>query len=489
MGEIYRVDTTDEALNLARKFKANGTYNLFRGQRKNWKVVPTMARNHETTSEVKDKLIRLFQFFQDNPKLKPYSENIDWFYAVAQHYGLPTSYIDFSTDPDVAAFFATNDSMKNASGEEAAIICLNESDFNETMEMASILFQKDKVLTPYIFRANVSNLWRLQAQKGCFLFTPYSNIEDFHYDFDRILFPFDQPFTGIKRKDIYPHNQSELEILLQQYFNTEERLTGYKRLKQFAKDMDLKIHSTAPLDFTQTLSEITVHKSWSSSTINKWTFSLKEPWKETSTVIRLRLRPQLELSLSKQVDGMVKQLLDLHQKKNIVRKMFLEFYFIGDLSVQRKKNRAIHKVLKLLWEGLRGLPYGITDILRILAKYIVLELNSSNNHKPVSLSGHELIPLEMTNPYGSITRGFASSCKLKEAFREDIDEIVLQKFKGFKGPELLLRVNDPKLVFNFDRLTKLFVEELISYQAIYNSDLKHPIIFFNPIDIDCLGYQ
>lgn len=149
----------------------------------------------------------------------------------------------------------------------------------------------------------------------------------------------------------------------------------------------------------------------------------------------------------------------------------------------------MHKILKLLWEGLRGLPYDITDILRIIAKYIVLELNSSNNHKPVSLSGHELIPLEMTNPYGSITRGFASLYKVEEAFREDIDKIVLPKFRGCKGPELLLRVNDPRLVFGFDRLTELFVEELISYQAIYNGDLAHPIIFFNPIDIDCLGYQ
>lgn len=206
--------------------------------------------------------------------------------------------------------------------------------------MTSILLQKEKVVPPYIFRADVSNLWRLQAQKGCFLFTPYFNLEDFHYDFDRILFPFDQPFSGIKRKDIYPQNQSELEILLQQYFNAEERLTGYRRLKQFAKDMGIKIHSTAPLDFNETLSKLTAHSSWNSPNTIKWTFLLKEPWKETSTVVRLKLKLQLELPLSKQVDEMIKQLLDLHQKERIVRKMFLEFYFVDGQLIPRKKKQG-----------------------------------------------------------------------------------------------------------------------------------------------------
>lgn len=64
MGKVYRVDNTGEALNLARKFQANGVYSLFRGQRKNWKVVPTMGRNHEANLEVKDKLIPYFIFLK-----------------------------------------------------------------------------------------------------------------------------------------------------------------------------------------------------------------------------------------------------------------------------------------------------------------------------------------------------------------------------------------------------------------------------------------
>jgi hypothetical protein len=61
----------------------------------------------------------------------------------------------------------------------------------------------------------VPDLWRLEAQHGCFLFCPYDNVERL-YDFDRIFFPNTHPLRGVRREDVYPERKSHLEVLLDQ---------------------------------------------------------------------------------------------------------------------------------------------------------------------------------------------------------------------------------------------------------------------------------
>jgi hypothetical protein len=103
------------------------------------------------------------------------------------------------------------------------------------------------------------------------------------------------------------------------------------------------------------------------------------------------------------------------------------------------------------------------------------------------LTSEELIVLELTNEYGSKTRCYASPSKILSSFREDLKEILADELKDKINSYILLRINKPDLLFNFNHLLELFKDELIAYQVLYNSEDENPVIFYTPTQISVLG--
>ena len=68
---------------------------------------------------------------------------------------------------------------------------------------------------------DVRNLWRLQAQRGAFVFA------DFNWDIfcplDRIIFPYTRYPAYPTREQVYPRDKSPLEQLLDRYFWIERQ--------------------------------------------------------------------------------------------------------------------------------------------------------------------------------------------------------------------------------------------------------------------------
>jgi hypothetical protein len=59
--------------------------------------------------------------------------NDDAMLAIAQHYGLPTNLVDFTTNPRVAAFFATHEAPRpTAEKDSSCIICLDFEELRQT---------------------------------------------------------------------------------------------------------------------------------------------------------------------------------------------------------------------------------------------------------------------------------------------------------------------------------------------------------------------
>src|SRR5216684_2274445 len=112
---------------------------LFRGQRRcGWDLVPSICRPHVNRSsenEVLNVFVSLLQrFYRRNfyrsaifsPSLAAFSEDnasTVLHVATAQHYGIATDLLDFSTDPAVAVWFACQGATGGA-GEEAAVFAL-----------------------------------------------------------------------------------------------------------------------------------------------------------------------------------------------------------------------------------------------------------------------------------------------------------------------------------------------------------------------------
>ncbi|MCT4601998.1 MAG: FRG domain-containing protein [Marinifilum sp.] len=484
MGKIYKTKSIADALELAQEFKKKGKYNLFRGQAQNWEVIPTAGRvSKNKIQESEEQLKRLLYYFNSELSLKKYCSRIDDFFAIAQHYGLPTNYIDFTKSIDVAFYFATN-SKSNKLNDNCSIICLNENDFKSFVTFSKCLYERDQVIPPYIVTDNVENLWRLQAQKGCFLFTPYDKIEMF-YDFDKILFPFDSPFNKILKEDIYPERKSELEIMLDSYFDTERRIKGQKRMFSFAKELNIPItHIPEPNQF-EILEKREIHKSWYSYTYRKWNFKLNEQWQDSSTQKTIHifiLKPQLE-QLKKLPQIIGANLNEEYLNNKIDRRTPLVFNIKVDIKLSMKNLSLMNENCRRIWDGTRNLPFKNEEIFKIISKYLCLEIESLRKEVKTNL-----ITLEMTNKYGSKTRFKASPENVVKAFRDDIEEVIDKNKPRPIPSELLLFINKPRYIFDFKKLIEFFKEEAIIQQIFHNRGNKNPVIFYTPSQIKVLGY-
>lgn len=487
MTKTYKVKNLEEALLLAQKLKKKGKYNLFRGQAQNLRVTPTLSRiSNKSYTQLKEKLERLYYFFSTHSSLKKFKTDIDWFYAVAQHYGIPTNYIDFTSDIEVAAYFATN-SKSNIVGTDCSIICLNEGDFKSFIEFTNVLYSKDKVIPPYIARVDVDNLWRLQAQKGCFLFTPYDDIE-YYYDFDKILFPFEKPFENLSKSEIYPERKSELEILIDQYFNTEEKINGEKRLHLFAKQFNIPIKTLPPMESEKLLIQNKAHSSWKSKFFKQWIYQIKDEWQSPTLSIKAVIKINSNISTQDLFHHILKKLNSFFLSQNIKRSNALHFEIVSKPQINKKLKNIINRNMTRIWDGTRNLPFTDLEILEIIAKYVCLELKESKDNVENSQDGEKMILIEMNSDYGSRTRCYASPSKLVSAFRKDLGKVLVNRFMPTDQVEILLHINIANLLFDFKKLLQAFKNEIIAYQVFHNSEYENPVIFYTPSQINVLGY-
>src|SRR5689334_18292569 len=104
----YACSDIRAALELATRLKAEGKYDLFRGQTcAQWKVQPSLMRvSKDQQAATLEKLRRFDYWTQTTPGVETLGQDVDAMLAVAQHYGLPTALLDWTPNPRIAAFFA-----------------------------------------------------------------------------------------------------------------------------------------------------------------------------------------------------------------------------------------------------------------------------------------------------------------------------------------------------------------------------------------------
>ena len=183
------VDSLEEALQLAGEYKRSRKYDWFRGQTGLWPLLSSANRlNDEERNEAEEKLKRFDNWSYANNLFKDFDSSE----AIAQHHGLKTMFIDFTTDPKVAAYFAS-DEINYKGYEYSCIYCLNTEDFNDSLKDIKKFFP-DLPDYPRLIDVDVDNLWRLEAQKGKFMYQPVVNL-DWFYSLHRIVFK-------VKKNDI-----------------------------------------------------------------------------------------------------------------------------------------------------------------------------------------------------------------------------------------------------------------------------------------------
>lgn len=165
---LTTVANVEEAIELAEKLKEEGKFNWFRGQeRAEWLPSSSLHRklNEGLTIEELDKeLFRFLDWACQIPELAylDHSSNQHSLYAILQHYGYPTTYMDFTTEPSIAGFFASDTAVSPNEGAISAIFCLNTQDLvNFYAENQCFLkkISRGASLEVEPVTVDVSNLW------------------------------------------------------------------------------------------------------------------------------------------------------------------------------------------------------------------------------------------------------------------------------------------------------------------------------------------
>lgn len=497
MASVMRteVDDVEAAVDLAKKFKAEGRYDWFRGQARELPPRPSLLRlqqrgDAEALEGARQRFKMFFQWAERIDHLAPLlqEENIHKLFAILQHYGIPTQYLDFSTDPEVAGFFAC-DTEYPPTEEVSCIYCLNTTDLMSSWAPG----EEGVILEPVV--VDVSNLWRLQAQAGVFL---HVNIDwDVIYPMDRIVFPYKSFPAKPTREMIYPEQRSALEQLLDHYFDYERGKLTSEELRRFVAELQAKgrsafavtmktwdqgVYSPAFVDGAVRLKKLA---SWDESALAPWHEVHDERFHETVGRTYLLTLPKADSAADIGEDIRTQTLRSLAS----LRSQALRFSFDGQPP---ERMRELPAMLERAWNGMRMLPYSLEEIAECLGRVTTLfvldfadmlmvdaRLKCMETHFGASQR------TAFGTADGASSMAYATKAALTGALRRDMGSLLTAEHAARANDiyELFKVIYNPKMIFEFEPFKRTFARELIASQVVDRRDF----ILFNPALVETFG--
>jgi hypothetical protein len=195
------------------------------------------------------------------------------------------------------------------------------------------------------------------------------------------------------------------------------------------------------------------------------------------------------------------------EKGALSRHHLANFSLKGELDFEQEVKQFLFHCMTVCWDGMRVLPYTNEEIATSLSNLALIFISaykaglkdwvypsSRNKEMFTILLGEDHFTIEMG---GSIradsSKAMVSRHYLSEAFREDLVEVVVEKYRKvaqfrYDKAELILQIIvDPQFLFDFDKLKELFVKEIIPTQVYLRSNNDKNPIFFTPVQLTALG--
>jgi hypothetical protein len=497
----HNVKDVEEAVALADSFKAEGKYDWFRGQTHTWPPYSSLFRiQHsgatEAESEAYERHHQFIGWLKTVPELAPFAdlsipENIHAIMAIMQHYGVPTHYIDFTTDPAVAAFFA-GDTKNPKPDATACIYCLDTKELLNVWNVMKDLDERRGAELELV-TIDLSHLWRLQAQEGRFVYCNYN--WDIDFPMDVICFPFSGCPSYPTRDAIYPIHKSPLELVLDRYFEWERGRTAQADFRKMFEDLAKKNPNVrwfeqpdVPGNYHASAirgGNLSVLDSWSELRLKSWRNLPNHNWAETGTsAISLNLdfdaAPAVLGQAVRYGVSRVLKLPDIRAKRvdwSIVAK---------DVAMAR----ILESRLRDIWNGMRWLPYTDQQIAEACAGTATLlrfnypEITENDREKVFGEFCGSGFVVEFGTAEGNASRGFASRASLGKALRLDLKDILaeelLEESKDVR--RVLLWIYSPMRLFEFEPFVDLFAREIIPTQILSRS-----YVIYSPFDLVTFG--
>lgn len=381
--KVFEAANAEEAVELAQSFKVEGRYHWFRGQVRDWPPYSSLHRINASSDtgrreRAERRLHLLIDWVRQTPELAYLlnPEHVHDLFGIMQHYGIATNYIDFTTEPAVAGFFAADTTTPPTEGR-ACIYCLNtqnlESRWNDIRQL-----NERKNASIELTTLSVRNLWRLQAQHGVFVFANYNWDKD--YPLDRIIFAYSGYPPYPTRERIYPEHKSSLEQLLDQYFSLENTTFANEDMRRFMEDIKLRgghafdaTWETWPEGYYPEAfpnkSRMISLGSWSDRALRDWDVDPVEDYNETiGPTLRLKLKPTTDpAELRKAVTFGVKHIL---YSTRSLRSKAVDWAF-ESLAEPLSPDR-LNSLFRSPWNGMRRLPYSEAEIAEAFGSIVAL---------------------------------------------------------------------------------------------------------------------
>ena len=497
----YIFDSVKSAVAAARRMKDEDGFDLFRGQRCAWPVVSSFRRlDSEKQAEATSHIHQFINWAKKEPALLEYGFSSDQAIALAQHYGIPTTFLDFSTDIEVARYFATEHCIKRADklGDgQSELSCIVAVQSTHLQAWVKERFrQKGEFLGPEILRLDVPNLWRLEAQSGWFV------VDDAfldNYPFVYLLFP--ASISAEESRDatsVYPDERSDLELMIEQWFWHKTASAGTAGLQEELKKAGVGYHH---MQFDDPGDGIGLkgiirpepHPSWSGLSAT-WLrrvarFDMVQP--RPDEVLRIALSPNMDLDA---VRSLVTERLPLDSLADL-RTRSVVWECVVDGSVHSSTSDKLRRQ----WDALRIDGYSDAQMVESFVISMSLaalqlglladwpsyggSLGLGEDIKPLTqLFGCDLL-VEFAGLVG-YGRAMVSAAELRSAVREDIDSYLPSDLYQYTGPSqaermrhLLIGIHRPNLLFDFDCFVDLYVRQVIPMSVIFRPKLPlYPVL-------------
>lgn len=508
------------ALDVARELQKSSTDLVFRGHcNARWSVLSSLVRaadqvGPKAAGEPVAKFLAWSSGVPGLARLDPEQR-----VAIAQHYGIPTPFTDWSRSPECAAFFACAGGDEHAAGRLYYVSIAEWGRFWEVARRAGIPpFDEHPEASVEAIEIHVPDLWRLQRQRGLFLEIPFAGVEAL-FPFDSIVFPYDATSTQyaeVMRPVLSPKEQSPVEQRLQEYVMSQrldaihesdewKDLAGlFSDVIDTSRNRDGGRRIAVPL----TVEVGTVRSAWfelpdehADLTERPQTIQLDRHFVRSSG-------QDLDLGLLAQwLAHVIQALKPLDRMRPIVVNGEGDPLTDGSIGVF---DRAA-TILEVAWNGMRWLLYSDEDMLWVAVTALLrfhhsvaspslgnlekVERAALRTHIQMATELDLRVPRQRTPADAPMElefgRASVSAYQRGWCTAEGLDAIVTSQ--ALRTNEHWLRLLErgwsPLDVFDFDGLLECWVWSILPSQLGYRSisPLGTSLVYFSPAWIDVLG--